>query len=87
LQGGKSEPPREGRRSIRGGVSGGQDPPSHVRCSCIQDSAWVYPYDCEEFVALLKAHLRLGKDVVYAVVEEIGNDAPIRTHFKLPAKS
>lgn len=53
----------------------------------LQDSAWVYPYDCEEFVALLKADLRLGKDVVYAVVEEIGNDAPIRAHFKLPAKS
>ena len=53
----------------------------------IQDSAWVYPYDCEEFVALLKARLHLGKDVLYAVVEEIGNDAPIRAHFNLPAKS
>lgn len=53
----------------------------------VQDSAWVYPYDCEEFIALLKAQLHLGKDVLYAVVEEIGNDAAIRTHFKLPAKS
>jgi len=53
----------------------------------LQDSAWVYPYDCEEFVALLKAHLHIGKDVLYAVIEEIENDAVIRTHFHLPAKS
>ncbi len=51
----------------------------------IQDSAWVYPYDCEEFVALLKADLHIGKDVLYAVVEEIENDAWIRKHFDLPA--
>lgn len=50
----------------------------------IQDSAWVYPYDCEEFMALLKADLRIGKDVLYAVVEEIENDAHIRKHFNLP---
>lgn len=49
----------------------------------IQDSAWLYPYDCEEYVALLKANLHIGKDVLYAVVEEIENDAWIRKHFKL----
>ena len=52
----------------------------------IQDSAWVYPYDCEEFVALLKADLHIGKDVLYAIIEEIENDAHIRKHFNLPAK-
>lgn len=51
----------------------------------IQDSAWVYPYDCEEFMALLKADLHIGKDVLYAVVEEIENDGWIRKHFGLPA--
>lgn len=51
----------------------------------VQDSAWVYPYDCEEFIALLKADLRIGKDVLYAVVEEIENDAWIRKHFGLPS--
>mgnify|MGYP001558577345 CR=1 FL=1 len=50
----------------------------------VQDSAWVYPYDCEEFIALLKAELHLGKDVLYAVIEEIDNDAWIRKHFNLP---
>jgi|SRR3989338_360724 len=50
----------------------------------IQDSAWLYPYDCEEFVALLKADLHLGKDVLYAVVDSIENDTWIRKHFNLP---
>lgn len=51
----------------------------------IQDSAWVYPYDCEEFIALLKADLHIGRDVLYAIVEEIEDDARIRKHFNLPA--
>ena len=50
----------------------------------IQDSVWVYPFDCEEFIALLNADLRIGKDVLYAVVEEIENDTWIRKHFNLP---
>jgi len=50
----------------------------------IQDSVWVYPFDCEEFIALLKADLRVGKDILYAVVEEIENDTWIRKHFDLP---
>lgn len=50
----------------------------------LQDSVWVYPYDCEDFVALLKSDLHLGKDVLYTVVEKIENDAWIRRHFKLP---
>ena len=49
----------------------------------IQDSVWVYPYDCEEFIALLKADMHIGKDVLYAVIEEIENDVSIRKHFNL----
>ena len=52
----------------------------------IQNSVWVYPYDCEEFIALLKADLHVGKDVLYAGGEEIENDARIREHFNLSAK-
>lgn len=52
----------------------------------IQDSSWLYPYDCEEFVALLKADLHIGKDVLYAVVEEIENDAWIKKHFDLSVR-
>jgi len=50
----------------------------------VQDSAWIYPYDCEEFIALLKAKLHIGKDVLYAIVDSIENDTWIRKHFDLP---
>ncbi len=50
----------------------------------LQDSVWVYPYDCEDFVALLKADIRLGKEVIYVIAETIENDAWIREHFHLP---
>lgn len=49
----------------------------------IQDSVWLSPYDCEELIALVKAELRLGKDVLYAIVEEIENDGWIKKHFNL----
>jgi len=50
----------------------------------IQDSAWLYPHDCEEYIALLKANLHIGKDVLYAVVEQIENDVWIRKQLNLP---
>ena len=49
----------------------------------LQDSVWVFPYDCEEFVALLKAELKIGSSVLYMVVEEIENDKHLRGHFGL----
>lgn len=50
---------------------------------CFQDSVWVFPYDCEDFVALLKIDMRLGNAVRYAIVEKLENDALLRRHFKL----
>src|SRR3990167_3290715 len=38
----------------------------------LQDSVWVFPYDCEDLVVLLKADMRIGKDILYAIVEKIG---------------
>jgi len=52
----------------------------------IQDSAWIYPHDCEAFIALLKAELHIGRDVLYVVIESIEGDARIRKHFNLPPK-
>jgi CRISPR/Cas system-associated endoribonuclease Cas2 len=49
----------------------------------LQDSVWVYPHDCEELLALVKAELRIGKDVLYAVVESLENDAWVKRHFGL----
>lgn len=50
---------------------------------CIQGSVWVYPYDCEDLIALLKADLHIGKDVLYTIVEKIENDAWIKHNFGL----
>ena len=50
----------------------------------LQDSVWVYPYDCEDFVALLKADLRLGREMLYIIAEKIENDGWLRQEFNLP---
>ena len=49
----------------------------------LQDSVWVYPYDCEDLMALLKADLKLGVSVLYMVVEHIENDKYLREQFSL----
>lgn len=52
----------------------------------LQSSVWVYPHDCEEVLALIKAELRIGNAVLYMVVDEIENDRLLREHFRLPSK-
>ncbi|MDO8566559.1 MAG: hypothetical protein Q7R58_00200 [bacterium] len=49
----------------------------------LQDSVWVFPYDCEDFMSLLKAELKIGAAVLYMVVEQIENDKHLRAHFGL----
>lgn len=51
----------------------------------LQDSVWAYPYDCEDFIVLLKAECKIGKDVLYIIADQIEHDAPFRAHFHLPA--
>lgn len=50
----------------------------------LQNSVWIYPYDCEELIALAKADLHLGADVLYMVVEQLERDKHLRQHFNLP---
>lgn len=50
----------------------------------LQDSVWVYPHDCEDFIAMLKAELKIGKDVLYAIADTIEHDRDVRRHFSLP---
>ena len=50
----------------------------------LQDSVWVYPYDCEELVTLLKTDLKIGRAVLYIIADAIEFDKPIRQHFSLP---
>ena len=49
----------------------------------VQDSVWIFPYDCEELVALLKADFKVGEDLQYMVVHKIENDERLRKAFHL----
>lgn len=50
----------------------------------LQDSVWIYPYDCEDLIALAKANFRVGADVLYMIVERLEHDKHLRVHFGLP---
>jgi|SRR3989338_10471971 len=49
----------------------------------LQKSVWVYPHDCEDVIVLLKAELKIGKDVLYLIVDELENDKWLRREFGL----
>ncbi|MDP1689863.1 MAG: hypothetical protein Q8L52_01525 [bacterium] len=71
----------ERRRAIRSRL---REVMREIGFARLQDSLWVYPYDCEDFVALLKAELKVGKDVLYAIADTIEHDKGLRQHFNLP---
>lgn len=49
----------------------------------LQHSVWLYPYDCEDLINLLKADFKIGSDVLYLVVEKLEYDAAYRSRFGL----
>ncbi len=49
----------------------------------LQDSVWVYPYPCDEFIALLKMELKLGKNLLYLITDEFEGEDDLLKHFKL----
>jgi CRISPR-associated endonuclease Cas2 len=49
----------------------------------LQNSVWVYPYECSELISLLKSDFKIGKDVLYLTVTEIENDEFLRKHYQL----
>lgn len=49
----------------------------------LQNSVWVYPYDCEDLFVFVRSDLHLGKSMLYMIVESIENDAQLRKHFGL----
>ncbi|MEK7227464.1 MAG: CRISPR-associated endonuclease Cas2 [Patescibacteria group bacterium] len=49
----------------------------------LQDSVWVYPYDCEDVMGLMKTDLGIGKNLLYMIVDQIENDKYLRMDFNL----
>jgi len=75
---------KEKRRGLR----------DYIRCKLesigfrrVQDSVFVFPYDCEDLIALLKADFKVGRDLLYIVADEIENDRWLRECFDLPLES
>jgi len=52
----------------------------------LQNSVWVFPFDCEEYIALLKEKFSFHYDIVYMTVEKIENDGWLREKFDLPVE-
>ncbi len=49
----------------------------------LQNSVWVYPYDCEDFIILLKSDFMIGKEVLYVIADKIENDKSLKNTFNL----
>lgn len=52
----------------------------------LQNSVWIYPYDCEDVIALAKTEFRIGADALYMIVEQLELDKHLREHFNLPVE-
>lgn len=68
------------RRSTRDGIRRTLTALGFMR---LQYSVWAYPYDCEELIVLLKADLKVGKDLLYLIVDELEGDDMLRRQFHL----
>lgn len=52
----------------------------------LQDSVWVHPYPCDEFIGLVRAHLNSGTgEMLSFVAEALESDKKLREHFRLPS--
>jgi len=71
---------REGKRKIRDDLRIWLEDLGFVR---LQNSVWVFPYECREVVVLLKSRLGVGTEVLYLIVENIENDLKLKKHFGL----
>ena len=71
---------KEERKSVRNKVRHTLSQIGFVR---LQDSVWVYPYDCEDLIMLLKADFKIGRDLIYIIADSIENDKNLRNAFSL----
>lgn len=53
----------------------------------LQKSVWVYPYPCEELIALLQIELRVRHEAVYLVADAIQGEEKWLTAFSLTKNS
>jgi len=72
---------KERRRRVRSQLRKLLDGAGFVR---LQDSVWVHPYPCDEFVQLVRAHLASGVGELRLITADaLESDKPLREHFRL----
>ena len=71
---------KEWKRGIRNEVRHWLEHLGFVR---LQNSVWVYPYQCQEVVTLLKPHFHIGREVLYLTVDSIEDDRWLKKEFNL----
>lgn len=50
----------------------------------LQDSVWVHPYPCDEFINLVRTHLKSGTgEMLSFIAEALESDRRLREHFRL----
>ncbi len=49
----------------------------------LQNSVWVYPYECDEFVTLLKTYYGLGRSLLYLTADRVEDDSRLKKLFNL----
>ena len=49
----------------------------------LQNSVWVYPYDCEDLITLLKLDFKIGREILYIIADKIENDKILKEYFKI----
>jgi len=49
----------------------------------LQDSVWVYPYECEEILELLRTNYGVRYEALYLRTEYLSKDEYLREHFNL----
>ena len=49
----------------------------------IQNSVWVYPYDCEEVIAIIRTELKVGRGATYLIADGIEGDGLLKSHFQV----
>lgn len=50
----------------------------------LQDSVWVYPYECEKAIELMKTAFRARHDIYYLTVSKMAYDHYLRRFFRIP---
>ena len=71
---------KEQSRNLRGGLRKELVSLGFVK---LQNSVWVYPYECAGVIAMIKTYFEIEKDVLFMTVEEIENDKWLKKEFNL----